>query len=72
MNTQVASILELSVPERLRIVEDIWDSIAEDSDHLEISDDLKAELDRRMDAYEKNPHEGVPWEELRDRLLNSR
>jgi putative addiction module component (TIGR02574 family) len=72
MNTQVADILELSVAERLRIVEDIWESIAEDSRHLEISEELKAELDRRMDAYEKNPHEGVPWEELRDRLLKSR
>jgi putative addiction module component (TIGR02574 family) len=72
MNTQVADILELSVAERLRIVEDIWDSIAVDSRNLEISEELRAELDRRMDAYEKNPHEGIPWEELRDRLLKSR
>ena len=39
---------------------------------LELSDDLKAELDRRMEAYEQNPKEGVSWDELRDRLLASR
>ena len=28
MNTQVAEIFELSVAERIQIVEDIWDSIS--------------------------------------------
>lgn len=31
MNSRVAEILELSVAERLEIVEDIWDSIVDDS-----------------------------------------
>ena len=47
MNSRVAEILELSVAERLEIVEDIWDSIVDDSDELPISDELRAELDRR-------------------------
>lgn len=72
MNTQVAEILELSVVERLQIVEDIWDSIAADSENLEISDELKNELDRRMKAYEKNPEAGVTWEELDNRLAGLR
>lgn len=72
MNIQVAEILELSVAERLRIVEDIWASIAEDAQKLEISDELAAELDRRLEAYEKNPEAGVTWEELNERLARSR
>ncbi len=72
MNTQVAEILELSVVERLQIVEDSWDSIAADSENLEISDELKNELDRRMKAYEKNPEAGVTWEELDNRLAGLR
>ena len=72
MNTQVAEILELSVVERLRIVEDIWDSIAADSDKLSISDELRAELDRRMKAYRDDPEAGVSWEVLRNRLMRSR
>ncbi len=72
MNTQVADILELSVTERLQIVEDIWDSIAADSRNLVISDELRAELDRRMKEYEKDPDAGVTWQELDERLAQSR
>ncbi len=70
MNTQVAEILELSVTERLRIVEDIWDSIAADSDKLGISEELRTELDRRMKSYEAVPTAGVSWEDLRDGLIS--
>lgn len=72
MNTKVAEILGLSVAERLQIVEDIWDSIAADSSDLAISDELRIELDRRMEAYEKDPDTGVTWEELDERLARSR
>lgn len=72
MNTQVADILELSVAERLKIVEDIWESIALDSRDLVISDELKTELDRRTAAYEIDPDAGVAWEELDERLARSR
>ena len=72
MNTPVAEILKLDVAERLRIVEDIWDSIAADSDKLGISDDLRTELDKRMKAYEADPESGVSWEALRDRLMRPR
>lgn len=70
MNTHVAEILELSVAERLDIVGDIWDSIAADSDQLPISDELKAELDRRSELYRKDPEAGVSWEVLEARLRN--
>ncbi len=68
MSPLVAEILEMSVAERLRIVEDIWDSIALDSNDMKISDELKTELDRRLQAYESNPDAGVTWEELDSRL----
>ncbi|NOT49440.1 MAG: addiction module protein [Acidobacteria bacterium] len=71
-NISVTEILELSVTERLRIVEDIWNSIAADSDKLGISDELRGELDRRMKSYEADPGAGVSWEQLGDRLMNSR
>ena len=43
---------ELPVEERLRIVEDLWDSIAADQEALRLTAEQKAELDRRLDAYE--------------------
>ena len=44
-----AKLQELSVEERIRIVEDLWDSIAADQ---------KTELDRRLDAYEADGNHG--------------
>lgn len=35
---------------------------------FELSDELKAELDRRLEAYEKDPTVGVSWDELDERL----
>ena len=72
MSVQTAEIFELPVAERLALVEDIWDSIAADSKDLVITDELRQELDRRLEAYEKDPDAGVPWDELEDRLARSR
>lgn len=72
MSTPVAEILEMSVADRLRIVGDIWDSIAADSKDLELSDELRNELDRRLEAYKADPDAGVTWEELDERLGRSR
>ena len=61
-------ILNLSVPERIQLVEDIWDSIAEVPEEVSISDEFRAELDRRLDAYHRNPDEGSPWGMVRERI----
>lgn len=49
---------ELPVEERLILVEELWDSIAADHHELPLTDAQKKELDRRLDAYEKNPDGG--------------
>lgn len=72
MSTVVAEILEMSVNDRLRIVEDIWDSIAADSKDLKVSNELRQELDRRLEAYKEDPDAGVSWEDLDNRLAGLR
>jgi len=47
-----AKLQELPIEERIRVVEDIWDSIAADQKALPLTASQKAELDRRLDAYE--------------------
>ena len=42
----------LSIGEKLRLVEDIWDSIAADQVALPLTEEQRVELDRRLDAYE--------------------
>jgi putative addiction module component (TIGR02574 family) len=67
---KTADILELSVAERIQMVEDIWDSIAAVPEAVLLSEDLKLELDRRLEAYHQNPDAGAPWIEVRERIRN--
>lgn len=43
---------KLPVEERIKLVEELWDSIASDQKALPLTDEQKAELDRRLDVYE--------------------
>ena len=65
----LSPILALPVPQRLEIVTAIWDSIADEPDSLELSDEMKAELDRRLEAYRADPSRCVPWEEVKAAAL---
>jgi putative addiction module component (TIGR02574 family) len=49
---------QLPVEERIRLVEDLWDSIAADQHALPLTAEQKAELDRRLDAYETDRRPG--------------
>ena len=42
----------IPIVERIRMVEDIWDSIAYDQSALPMKSEQKDELDLRLDAYE--------------------
>ena len=59
----------LPIPERVHLVEQIWDSIVEDEQAFELTDAQKAELDRRIAAHEASPNRGKPWEDVKKRLL---
>jgi putative addiction module component (TIGR02574 family) len=52
-----ANLRKLPLEERLRLVEDLWDSIAADQGALPLTSQQRTELDRRLDAYEAD---GIP------------
>lgn len=58
----------LSVDERLELVGDIWDSIADEAntnpDLLPLSDAERAELNRRIAEFERNPATGIPMDDV--------
>jgi putative addiction module component (TIGR02574 family) len=62
-------IRRLPVPERIQLVEQIWNSIAEDQAALELTAAQKAELDGRLAAHEAAPDRGSSWEDVKERLL---
>jgi putative addiction module component (TIGR02574 family) len=68
MGIQVSEILELSVTEKLRIVEEIWDSIVKNPSALPITGEERAVLDKRLQEYRENPTEGIEWNQLKMKL----
>jgi len=66
------NLRKLPLDERIRLVEDLWDSIASDQNALPLTPEQKAELDRRLDTYEADGNLGRPAEdaiaEIRKRL----
>ena len=65
----LAEIQSLSIEERLALVEAIWDSIADDTENLPLTEAQRLELERRIADDEANPDDVVPWEEVRAQAL---
>ena len=61
-------IRKLSLAERIQLLEDVWDSIADEPDAWELTQEQKDELDRRLAAHKDNPKAGSSWDELKARL----
>jgi len=57
------------IDERIRLVQDVWDRLADDGYESELTDAMKAELDRRIAEIDGNPEAGVPWEDVKARVL---
>jgi len=55
---------KLPLDERIRLVEDLWDSIAADQSLLPLTPEQRAELDRRLDAYESDNDPGRHAEDV--------
>ena len=70
MNTQLSQeLLNLSVAERIELVEDLWDSIVQRPDELAVTEAQKAELERRLARYAQGQTNTRPWQEVKEDLL---
>jgi putative addiction module component (TIGR02574 family) len=61
--------LALSIPERIQLVEDIWDTIISEPETIELTENEKKIIDERLEAYHKNPESGSPWGDVYKRLV---
>jgi putative addiction module component (TIGR02574 family) len=50
------------VEDQAQLVQRLRDRLEDQGYELEFTDDQKAELDRRLAAYEQNPDAGSSWE----------
>ena len=62
--------LSLSIPERIQLVEDIWDSIAAEAVAVELTSEEKKIIDERLEAYHRDPSRGSPWSQVLKRAAN--
>ena len=66
--SDIPEIARLSVPEKILLVEDLWDSIATDEAAVPMPQSHREELDRRLERYEVNPGNLLSLEELQRRI----
>jgi putative addiction module component (TIGR02574 family) len=66
---QTLGIDQLSVPERLTLVQEIWDSIAAEMERAPLSEAQRQEEDRRLAAHKLNPQAAIPWEQVEAEAL---
>ncbi len=66
MNAEFTQIFELALSEKLQLVEDLWDSIAQEQ--IPVLDWQTEELAKRKAAYLQNPDSGCSWETVKERI----
>ena len=65
-------LFKLSTAEKLELVEELWDSIPEEDEALELTAEQREDLDRRLAEADADPDGGVPGEVARDRIRQRR
>lgn len=62
------AIKRLSVPERVQLVQDIWDTLRPNADELLLTEEQKEVIDRRLAEHRADPDSAIPWREVKARL----
>jgi putative addiction module component (TIGR02574 family) len=63
----IEQMRSLPAEQKREVVEQIWAEFGGELAWVDpdLSPEQAAELDRRLADFEKNPHEGIPWEQVR-------
>ncbi|HQO02925.1 MAG TPA: addiction module protein [Spirochaetota bacterium] len=61
--------LDLSIPERIQLVGDIWDTIAQKEDTVSLTEYEKQIIDERLEKYHKKPSAGSSWNDVKGRII---
>jgi putative addiction module component (TIGR02574 family) len=64
MSKPALNIDDLSPEERLRLIEELWDSLNETPGTVPLTNAQREELDRRLDDLERSGPEGIPWDQV--------
>lgn len=69
-NRRMASIdiASLSFEERLRLLDELWESLARTPETVPLTEAQREELDRRLNEVDREGPVGIPWDEVLGRI----
>lgn len=59
---------KLSKSEKILLINDLWDEIADNEDDFTLSEETEKLLDQRYAAFKANPNAGRPWHEVKKEI----
>ena len=67
----LSELLKLPAEDRAELAMALWQSLAEDKrdEELALTDEQRAELDRRWAEHREHPGTAIPWSEVPRKLL---
>ena len=61
-------IATLSFEERLRLLDELWESLSRTPEVIPLTEAQRAELDRRLNELNREGPVGIPWDEVLGRI----
>lgn len=71
MSTPAFDIARLNPAERLRLIEELWESLRGNPDAIPLTDAQRREFDQRLDEIDRGNDSGIPWEDVLHRIRNA-
>ena len=70
-SSPLAQLLKLPAGDRAELAIALWESLSDSEREgaFDLTDEQRAELDRRWAEHIKNPDSAIPWSEVRRKLL---
>jgi putative addiction module component (TIGR02574 family) len=62
------AIKRLSVRERVRLVQDIWETLQPSAEELPLTEGQQRLVDTRLEEHRRDPASAVPWEQIKARI----
>jgi len=70
MKANTVSVFDLSPPEKLHLVEDLWDDLAATPSEVPVHEWQKEELACRKANLMNNPASALSWDDVKRRIRN--
>lgn len=68
MSTRGVGIENQNAEEKLRLIEELWESLSDDPAQVPLTRMQREELDRRLDEIDQGDDAGIPWDEVLNRI----